>query len=194
MVARKRGAESPIRAVAREAFGQWRRLLARTTAGARRVLLPRGNGAGRTARLLEALTCEPLVTAGVAALLTGAVLHAVMSREPVWVATAGLVSTVVLAVVRLVVLALTMPRAGAPRPDIVRAWATGLIVWIAAIDPLASVVCWAVSAPITWSALRRAGVHGRSAAHAVALAWGAHALIAAALWLMRSIAVGIALG
>lgn len=174
MVARDPHGTDGFVADALRLFEAWRRLLGRSFA----------LGDGR------------LVGVGIALLVTGAVVRALLAPDAVRAAESlagGM--TVALAFARLAVMALTLPRgASGYRRLLWRSWASGLIPFAVAVGPYTSMIAWAVSAGLTVGLLQRGGTPEREARRAVVFAWGAHAAIGAAAWLARNAVVAVLAG
>lgn len=198
MVARdSRGPDGPDALTARRLFEAWRCLLgrciirvrtgprtpARSSQHESRSLGPRGTRMAAGDRTLVVL--------GIVLLLLGALSRVLLAPDGARTAesVAGAV-TIALAFVRLAIMALSLPHVAAGRQRLLwRPWALGLIPFAAAVGPYTSMVAWAVSAGLTLALLEREGSQESDARRAVVLAWGAHAGIGAAAWLVRNAAV-----
>jgi len=64
------------------------------------------------------------------------------------------------------------------------AWVLGCAAWIVAISPLTAAVAWVFSAGLTGWALGRMGESTRDARISVSVAWGTHAAVSVASWLV----------
>lgn len=200
MVARDpRGPDAPGTVTARRLFEAWRRFLERlVTASYARLRRPAENSPRKNADSVASgargrADDRPVVAAGIALLVFGAAARTLLAPDAARLAEllAGSV-TVMLAFVRLAIMALNLPR-GTPgrRRFLGRTWALGLVPYAAAVGPYTSMVAWAASAGLTLALLQREGASESDARRAVILAWGAHAAIGAAAWLVRNAAVAV---
>jgi len=64
------------------------------------------------------------------------------------------------------------------------AWVLGCVVWIVAISPLTAALAWVFSAGLTGWALGRLGESTRDTRISVSVAWGTHAAVSVASWLV----------
>lgn len=183
---------------ARRLFDAWRRFLGRSLARfhARRRRTAGGpNAVNAAGRSRWAADDRSLIGAGIALLVVGAGARTLLAPDAARMAElfAGSM-TVALAFVRLAIMALSLPRAATRHLPLWRIWASGLVPYAVAVGPYTSMVAWAASAGLTLALLQREDASEVDARRTVVLAWGAHAAIGAAAWLIRNAAVAVLAG
>ncbi|MDZ4169980.1 MAG: hypothetical protein U1E26_10060 [Coriobacteriia bacterium] len=190
MVARKEGAEPPARALVARGFQAWRRWLTSVLNLPARVYRSAG---AQTQRPPTADT--RMLIGGVTCLVAGALARMLMADPgpSTALATIAALTSVVLAIGRYALLALTLRRRTTPLADIRFAWSCGLIPWIAAVGPVLAAVAWAASGVVTYRVLRGRLVTAPDAWRAVGWAWGAHAAIVIIAWFARNAWVALLL-
>jgi hypothetical protein len=102
-------------------------------------------------------------------------------------AVASLLVLVSLAVT-LTVFVASSPRRGPSRAAAVGAWFVGVLPWAAAVIPALWPFAWIVSAIVTLTMLRRAGLPQAWSVRVTALAWGMQALAGIGAWVAGNLA------
>lgn len=191
MVARKEDAEFEHEVEVPGALGGllmlWRRFLTAIVRAARR-LVPTASPAER-----PVLERGWLPFLGVVALAAGAAggIALAPSGQPRVLALAAGTASILWGMIRWLLMRVVPQGRSLGARGLAGAWAAGALVYAVALTPELRFAAWAVSAVITWFALRRLALDRRGASWLVGVAWGSQALVVVLSWVATNAYVAL---